>query len=150
MFMCKKFMYKCFEDECVLGQKGTRIEHKRNWTVWSSHNDLSQSLSGGTLKLEEHSSCVPAGAIGLYPLTLVIILCGLSLGKRPDHGAQWLSSVQRKSHRSERVTGRKARGPQTEEIGCKCQTFLSLLSSRGKQTSRIFFLLYTNLKGGFS
>ena len=40
---------------------------------------------------------------------------------------------------SERVTGRKARGLQTEEIGCKCQTFLSLLSGRRKQTSDIFF-----------
>ena len=35
---------------------------------------------------------------------------------------------------SERVTGRKARGLQMEEIGCKCQTFLSLLSGRRKQT----------------
>ena len=26
----------------------------------------------------------------------------------------------------ERVTGRKARGLQMEEIGCKCQTFFSL------------------------
>ena len=43
---------------------------------------------------------------------------------------------------SERITGRKARGLQTEEIGCKCQTFLSLLSGRRKQTSDIFFLLY--------
>ena len=35
---------------------------------------------------------------------------------------------------NERVTGRKARGLQMEEIGCKCQTFfLSLLSSRRKQ-----------------
>ena len=50
----------------------------------------------------------------------------------------------------ERVTGRKARGLQTEEIACKCLTFLSLLSSRRKQTSDIFFLLYTNLKGGIS
>ena len=50
----------------------------------------------------------------------------------------------------ERVTGRKARGLQTEEIGCKRETFLSLLSSRRKQTSNIFFLLYTDLKGGFS
>ena len=50
----------------------------------------------------------------------------------------------------ERVTGRKARGLQMEEIGCKCQTFLSLLISRRKQTSEIFFLLYTNLKGGCS
>ena len=48
---------------------------------------------------------------------------------------------------SERVTGRKARGLQMEEIGCKCQTFLSLLSGRRKQTSDIFFLLYRNLKG---
>ena len=50
----------------------------------------------------------------------------------------------------EKVTGRKARGLQMEEIGCKRQTFLSLLSSRRKQTTDIFFLLYTNLKGGFS
>ena len=39
---------------------------------------------------------------------------------------------------TERVTGRKARGLQTEEIGCKCQTFLSLLSARRKQASDIF------------
>ena len=39
----------------------------------------------------------------------------------------------------ERVTGRKARGLQIEEIACKCQTFLSLLSGRRKQTSNIFF-----------
>ena len=39
---------------------------------------------------------------------------------------------------------------ETEERGCKCQTFLSLLRGRRKQTRGIFFLLYTNLKGGFS
>ena len=39
---------------------------------------------------------------------------------------------------NERVTGRKARGLQMEEIACKCQTFLSLLSGRRKQTSNIF------------
>ena len=54
------------------------------------------------------------------------------------------------SHHVESVTGRKARGLQMEEIAYKCQTFLSLLSGRRKQTSDIFFLLYTNLKGGFS
>ena len=46
-----------------------------------------------------------------------------------------------------RGIGRKARGLQKEETACKCQTFLSLLSGRRKQTSGIFFLLYTNLKG---
>ena len=48
---------------------------------------------------------------------------------------------------NERITGRKARGLQMEEIGCKCQTFfISLLSGRRKQTSDMFFsLLYTNL-----
>ena len=40
---------------------------------------------------------------------------------------------------NERVTGRKARGLQMEEIACKCQTFLSPLSGRKKQTSDIFF-----------
>ena len=52
----------------------------------------------------------------------------------------------------ESVTGRKARGPQTEEIGCKCQiVFLSLFSSRRKQTIsvRFFSLLYIKLKGDF-
>ena len=53
------------------------------------------------------------------------------------------------SHEIERVTGRKARDLQTEEIGCKCH-FLSLLSGRRKQTTDIFFLLYTNFRGGFS
>ena len=48
--------------------------------------------------------------------------------------------------KTERVTDRKARGLQMEEIACKCQTFFSLLSCRRKQTSNIFFLLYTNLK----
>ena len=40
--------------------------------------------------------------------------------------------------RIERVTGRKARGLQMEEIGCQCQTFFSLLSGRRKQTSDFF------------
>ena len=40
---------------------------------------------------------------------------------------------------NERVTGRKARGLQTEETGCKCQTFLISLKRRRKQTSDIFF-----------
>ena len=39
------------------------------------------------------------------------------------------------SHHVESVTGRKARGLQMEEIAYKCQTFLSLLSGRRKQTS---------------
>ena len=39
---------------------------------------------------------------------------------------------------NERVTGRKARGLQTEEIACNCQTFFSFLSGRRKQTSDIF------------
>ena len=53
------------------------------------------------------------------------------------------------NHNGEKVTGRKARGLQMEEIACKCQTFLSLLSGKRKQTGDIFFLC-TNLKGGFS
>ena len=40
---------------------------------------------------------------------------------------------------SERVTGRKARDLQTEEIGCKSQTFFSLLGGKRKQTSDFFF-----------
>ena len=46
--------------------------------------------------------------------------------------------MRARSEGDERVTGRKARGLQTEERGYKCQTFLSLLSVRKKQTSHIF------------
>ena len=50
--------------------------------------------------------------------------------------------VRNMCQRSERVTGRKARGLQTEETACKCQTLFSLLSSRRKLA--IFFpSLYT-------
>ena len=49
----------------------------------------------------------------------------------------------------EGVTGRKARGLQMEEIACKCQTFFSLLSSRRKQTSNIFFPSLYKFKGRF-
>ena len=46
----------------------------------------------------------------------------------------------------ERVTGRKSRGPQTEEIGCKCQTFfISLLSGRRKQTTSVKFFPFAIL-----
>ena len=44
-------------------------------------------------------------------------------------------------HGIERVTGRRVRGFQTEEIGCKRQTFFISLSGRRKQTTnvKIFF-----------
>ena len=43
---------------------------------------------------------------------------------------------------NERVTGRKAKGLQLEEIGCKYQTFfISLLSSRRKQTISVRILV---------
>ena len=38
----------------------------------------------------------------------------------------------------ERVTGRKARGLQMEEIGCKYKTFLSILRAGGNKLAIIF------------
>ena len=59
-------------------------------------------------------------------------LTDINLGSEPFLGTRYPNT--------ERVTGRKARGLQTEEISSKCQTlFLSLLSSRRKQTSVMFF-----------
>ena len=55
----------------------------------------------------------------------------------------------------ERVRGKKARGPQMEEIVCKCQTlfFFNLSLKRQKETNYksqiIFSLLYAKLKEGF-
>ena len=40
---------------------------------------------------------------------------------------------------TERVTGRKARGLQTEEIGCKCQTFFLNLSLKQQEIMIYFF-----------
>ena len=79
---------------------------------------------------------------------------GVSAGQREERGDVTKEMVnfigeERQVKDIERVTGRKARDLQTEEIACKCQTFLSLLSSKRKQTSDVF-LLYRNLKGGFS
>ena len=74
--------------------------------------------------------------------------------QQPRHESKCPSTdirIKKMWYMYERVTGRKARGLQTKEIGCKCQTFfISLLSGRRKQTSHIcifFPLLYTNLKG---
>jgi len=51
-----------------------------------------------------------------------------------------------KEERGMRVTGRKTRGLQMEEIGCKCQIFflISPLSGRRKQTlyGNVFLKLY--------
>ena len=49
-----------------------------------------------------------------------------------------IASLPEPTGSNERVTGRKARDLQMEEIACKCQTFLSFLSVRRKQTSDIF------------
>ena len=43
---------------------------------------------------------------------------------------------------NERITGSKARGLQTEEMACKGQTFLSLLSGRRKKRAIFFPSLY--------
>ena len=55
-----------------------------------------------------------------------------------DWEIPWTEEPGRLQSMGERVTRRKARGLQTEEIACKCQTFLSPLSGRRKQTSDIF------------
>ena len=54
--------------------------------------------------------------------------------RRGQQRMRWLDN--------ERVIGRKARGLQTDEIGCKGQIFLCLLSDRRKQISVIFFPFY--------
>ena len=43
------------------------------------------------------------------------------------------------NHEIERVTGRKARDLQTEEIGCKCQTLFISLKSQKETNYRYFF-----------
>ena len=48
------------------------------------------------------------------------------------------SQTQCLVHGGERVTGRKTRGLQTEEVGCECQTFLISLSGRRRQVLDLF------------
>ena len=65
-----------------------------------------------------------------------------------DHKIALFLVLKETPHCSEKVTGRKARSLQTEELGCKHQTFflISSLSSRRKQTlyGNVFFLSYAN------
>ena len=48
------------------------------------------------------------------------------------------------SHEIERVTGRKARGLQTEERGCKRQAFFISLKRQKETNYQYFFLLYAS------
>ena len=93
---------------------------------------------------------IPTGVKGPLPTGLVGIILGRSSSAM--QGLTIIPGVIDSDYTEEiheRVTGRKARGLQMEEIACKCQTFLSLLSGKRKQTGDIFSLC-TNLKGGFS
>ena len=74
-------------------------------------------------------------------LVLLIISCTMQLPLVPLPWGGISKKILWAGNRQE------GQGLQTEEIGCKYQTFLSLLSGKRKQTSNIFFLLYTNSKG---
>ena len=59
------------------------------------------------------------------------------IGKDPDAGKDWRQEEKGQQRMRwltgiKRVTGRKARDFQREDIACKCQTFLSLLIGRRK------------------
>jgi len=58
---------------------------------------------------------------------------------------------KRSMNETERVTARKARGLQREEMGCKCQTVV-ICHFRGRRKQAVIFfpLLDTNLKRDFS
>ena len=82
---------------------------------------------------------IPTGVKGPLPTGLVGIILGRSSSAM--QGLTIIPGVIDSDYTEEiheRVTGRKARGLQMEEIACKCQTFLSLLSGRRKQSSYIF------------
>ena len=86
---------------------------------------------------------IPTGVKGPLPTGLVGIILGRSSSAM--QGLTIIPGVIDSDYTEEiheRVTGRKARGLQMEEIACKCQTFLSLLSGRRKQSSDIFPSLY--------
>ena len=74
-----------------------------------------------------------------------VFLPGKSHGQRTWRATVY-GVVKSQTQLGEMVTGRKARGLQTEEIGCKCQTFFLSLK---QQEERYFPLLHTNLKRGF-
>ena len=112
------------------------------WPEWSSEDEISLPFSTYFLTVKFFPGHPARRECISYFLCLIASKKVRRVGECPQ---SW--------HGNERVTGRKARGLQKEEIGCKCQTFFyfSLLSGRRTQTSVIFFpLLYTNLKRHFS
>ena len=98
---------------------------------------------------------ITCGAFFLFIYLFAIYLCylfnllNLLLWYCSSLGISWAWSFRVST--PEKVRGNKARGLQTEEVACKWQTLLFLLSGGKKQTIDIlFFLLNTNLKGSFS
>ena len=126
---------------CIVGGFFT---HWATWKVWVLLECPSVYLLGGFL------SCRYTGWLGEEGE----VFCSPShRGTRFGHDIPGHDNLRESFPRQ---VDRKSRGPQgerglqMEEIACKCQTFFFLLSGRRKQTNNIFFLLYTNLKGGFS
>ena len=85
--------------------------------------------------LKDPETICPTPVHGKFVFHETGLCCQKKLGAPALQAKHFLLHVP-----TERVTGRKARGLQMEEIACKCQTFLSLLSGRRKQTSDIFSL----------
>ena len=106
------------------------------WTGWRSNQSILKeispeySLEGLMLKLKhQYFGHLMRRADSLEKTPLLGKIEGGR--RRGQQRMRWLDN--------KRVTGKKARGLQTDEIGCKGQTFFYLLSGRRKQTSVRFF-----------
>ena len=92
----------------------------------------SASASALPMSIKDWSPLGWTGLISLLSMGLSKIFSSTTFQKHQFYCTQTF-------YGPEKVTGRKARGLQREEIGCKCQTFfISVLSGRRKQTLDIF------------
>ena len=80
-------------------------------------------------RAEWGSAGQPTGVVRLLPVKEQDVSPVPAVGSSPpDRGEE----------ASKRITGRKARGLQMEEIGCKCQTFFSLSLKWQEETNSLW------------
>ena len=144
------------------------LQHKeRSMLVVCAQNSQEKDRKEGTIDLEmlafsfqtyQSNKVTPLSASLVAQLVKKSVRNVGDLGSIPglrkslgeDKGYPLQYSGLENSLDCERLTGRKVRGLQTEEIRLKAPDIFISLKRQEETNQRYFFLLYTNLKGDFS
>ena len=142
---CSMSSYNCWFLTCL------QVYQEASEVVWYSHH-FKKCQHCIVLNTVKGFSIVTKAELGVFLEFLAFLIIHWMLTVQSLVPLPFLKPVRESFPRQ---VDKKSRGPQgqrglqMEEIACKCQTFLSLLSSRRKQTSNIFFPSLYKFKGRF-